>query len=1207
MKKYLQNYFSPGLSFLVKTISVAICAIIIFSSSLKAQTQTNISISVKNAKLSDAVKQVSRQARMQFFYNADQLDKNPRVSISLKNKSLELVLTSLLNGTNITFVIDKDVVIFKTKAFSTSGKPTISQKKIRLTGKITDEKNNALPGVSIQEIGQQNATSTDENGNYVLLVNDNSSIRYQYIGYKAEIKAVNVNATTEVLVLNIKLEESAQGLNDVVVTGYQNIAKRDFVGAIASVKMEDIKVAGTNQIDKLLQGQLPGVAVTNSSGLIGSKPKVRVRGTSTLLGNQEPVWVVDGIIQEDPIPFDYQQLNSLSGQSSSDAIKNLVGSTVAFLNVEDIQDITVLKDAASTAIYGVKAANGVIVITTKKGKIGKPTINYSTNFTTSQRPNYSQFNLMNSKERVDVSREVYAKGLQFAVMPDPVSYEGLATSLFDKKITQEQFVAGVNKLETTNMDWFDALFQTPVSQNHSLSVSGGSDKTTYYSSIGYMNDRGNSKGNEQNRYTASANINSNLTNNLRIGLKLNGSKSTTSGFYQVDPFKYAYNTSRTIPAFNDDGSYFFYTAPNTTTGSYNYNARYEQSQTGNTNRLTTINMAANLEYKFLKDFTFQSLFGYGYNQTSAHTFATENSNYITVMRGYAFGSALPGSVAYLSSPLPVGGVYNGFSMSNQTVTVRNNLNYSKSLRQNKDNLSVMVGQEVRSSKYDGLSQTNFGYLPDRGKSFAQVPLTITTSSGAIINQIYGQTIPVITDRVSNFVSYFGTATYNFNQKYVINGNIRTDASNRFGQYSNHRFLPVWSIAGKWNIAEEHLFDNLIWLNQLSARVSYGFQGNVAENFSPDLIARIPSGVSSVSQVSGEPLLLIKSLAYKDLRWERNKTVNLGLDFAFLKNRVSGTFDYYIKKGYDIIVQKTIPLEYGLTTMPINAGNVDNRGFELSLNVGAIRTSDFDWNIGFNTSKVTNNVQQSGAISLTDWKTAVSGGLYKIGYPSSAIWSFDFAGLDATNGNPTFNGLNVASNPGAVTDVTKAMVYSGQLDPKFTGGLTNNFRYKSFTLNTFLYISTGNVKRLAELYPTATSASSAPYSFQNLSSELVNRWRQPGDEANTIIPSLPTAGPQASTGLVVPGTSGYVYSRTLYDYSNARVVDASFIRLRNLALGYVVPNKQVTHLGLKSLQLMASVTNLFYVANKRLNGQDPEVTGNSLPIPRTYSLTLNVGL
>jgi hypothetical protein len=176
-------------------------------------------------------------------------------------------------------------------------------------------------------------------------------------------------------------------------------------------------------------------------------------------------------------------------------------------------------------------------------------------------------------------------------------------------------------------------------------------------------------------------------------------------------------------------------------------------------------------------------------------------------------------------------------------------------------------------------------------------------------------------------------------------------------------------------------------------------------------------------------------------------------------------------------------------------------------------------------------------------------------PASGIFSFDFAGLDPTNGNPTFNGLNVATNPAAATDVTKAMVYSGQLDPKFTGGLTNNFRYKSFTLNTFFYLSTGNVKRLAPLYPTATLASSAPYPFQNLSAELVDRWRKPGDEANTIIPSLPSAGPISSTSLTIPSTSAVALMRTMYDYSDARVVDASFVRLRNLSLGYLVPNKK----------------------------------------------------
>jgi TonB-linked SusC/RagA family outer membrane protein len=1177
-----------------------VCSVISFTA--HAQTQ-KVSLNLKNAKRSAAVQALQKQTSMEFFYNEDELNKFAPVTLSVKDKTISEVLNLILEGTGMKFSIEKNVVVISLPV-TQIGSPTL---KIKVSGKVTDDKGLPIPGVNIVEPQSKTGTTSNSNGEYVISVDKGATIKFSFIGMKPHTLPLTAVGDVKLVTRNVTMEEDNSMMNEVVVTGYQNIARRDLVGSVATVKLEDIKIAGTNQIDKLLQGQLVGVAVTNSSGLVGSKPKVRVRGTSTLLGSQEPVWVVDGIIQEDPIPFDYQQLNSISSQTSNDAIKNLVGSTVAFLNVDDIEDITVLKDASSTAIYGVKAANGVIVITTKKGKSGKPTIGYSTNLTTAQKPNYGQFNLMNSKERIDVSKEIYARGLQFAVTPDPISYEGLLANLFDKTITQDQFVSRVNKLETNNTDWFDLLFQAPFSQTHSLSISGGSDKTTYYGSLGYMNDRGNTKGNEQKRYTASLNINSSLTDNLRIGMKLNGSKSNTQGFYQVDPFNYAFNTSRTISAFNEDGTPYFYAAPNTRSGSYKYNVLNELSQTGNTNKMNAINMAANLEYKFLKDFTFQSLLGFGYNQTLATTYATELSNYITTTRGYEYGTAVPGSVAYLSSPLPVGGVYNAFSVSNQSVTFRNSLAYSKRLRSGKDGLSVMVGQEIRSSKYDGLNQTNYGYLPDRGQSFVQIPLSYIGVGGALPNTLYANMIPVITDRLSNYLSYFGTATYNFNQKYVLNANIRTDASNRFGQYSNHRFLPIWSLGGKWNIAEEKWFDNFSWLNQLSARLSYGFQGNVAENFSPDLVARIPTDGTSINPVSGDPALYIKSLAYKDLRWERNKTTNIGLDFAFFRNRISGTFDYFIKKGYDVIVQKTIPLEYGLLTMPINAGNVNNKGFEVSINIGAIRNADFNWNIGFNTSKTTTNVLRSGAVSLNDWQTAASGGLYKEGYPSSAIFSFDFAGLDPNNGNPTFNGLDVGKNPGTATDITKGMVYSGQLDPKFTGGLTNNFRYKAFTLNTFVYISTGNVKRLAALYPTATSASSAPYPFQNLSGELVNRWRQPGDEVYTNIPSLPSAGPISSTSMSIPGTSQTPYLRTMYDYSTARVVDASFARLRNVSLGYIVPAKQIQKYGFKSCQLMLSATNLFYIADKRLNGQDPEVNGNSLPIPRTYSLSLNIGL
>ncbi|MCD0488605.1 SusC/RagA family TonB-linked outer membrane protein [Pedobacter sp. MC2016-14] len=1171
-----------------------------------AQSQ-KISLNLKNVKRSAAVQALRKQSSFEFFYNEDELNKYPNVSIAVKEKPVAEVLDLILKGTTLKYSIEKNVVIIS-QPVTNSGAPVI---KIRVTGKVSDANGQPVPGVNILEPQGRVAATSDANGNYAISVDKGAVIRFSFIGMKGVVYPVTTVGDAKLLTKNITLEDDNNQMNEVVVTGYQNIARRDLVGSIASVKAEDIKIAGTNQIDKLLQGQLAGVAVTNSSGLVGGKPRVRVRGTSTLLGNQEPVWVVDGIIQEDPIPFDYQQLNAFAAatastaSAASDAMKNLVGSTVAFLNVDDIDEITVLKDASSTAIYGVKAANGVIVITTKKGKAGKPSVNYSANFTTSVKPNYGQFNLMNSKERVDVSREIYARGLQFGVSPDPVSYEGLSADLFDKKITQEQFVAGVNKLETNNTDWFDVLFQTPFSQNHTISLSGGADKTTYYTSVGYMNDRGNTKGNEQKRYTAAVNINSNLTQNLRVGFKLNGSQSKTYGFYNVNPFNYAYNTSRTIPVLTDAGDPYFYVSPNTGSGSFRYNVLNEISQSGNQNKLNAVNAVANVDYKFLKDFNFQSLLGFGYTQTNAETFATERSNQITQKRLYEFGTALPGSVPYLASPIPLGGALNTINISNQTVTLRNTLNYVKRFRDHKDGFSVMVGQELRSSKYDGLNATTYGYLPDRGRSFLQLPLTTTNSGLTSNNGLYAEMVPSITDRLSNYLSYFATTTYNFNQKYVINANLRTDASNRFGQYSNHRFLPVWSIGGKWNIAEEGWFNKFSWLNQFSARISYGFQGNVAENFSPDLIAQIPGGAAAVNPISGDPALMIRSLAYKDLRWERNKTTNIGLDFAFLNSRVSGTADYYLKRGFDIIVQKPIPLEYGLLNMPINAGDVRNKGYEFTLNVVPVRTKDFNWNINFNTSKTTNNVVRSGAISLTSWQTAVSGGLYKEGVASSGIYSFDFAGLDPATGKPTYNGLNVATNPGAAADVTKALVYSGQLDPKFTGGINNSFRYKAFTLNAMFYISTGNVKRLAPLYENR-QVTSAAYSFQNLSSELNNRWRKPGDEAFTNIPSLPSFTSIALGTVSIPGTASAWSPYVLYDYSTARVVNASYARLRNLSMGYLLPAAQAAKFGIRSCQLQASVTNLFYIADKRLNGVDPEVNGNSLPIPRTYSLSLNIG-
>lgn len=1179
------NLFCQKKSILVFTF------LFMMSQNVWAQSQ-KITLNMKNAKRTAILNEMKKQVEMEFFYNVKELNKYEPISIYVKDQPIVEVIKLILKGTNLKYSIENNVVNILLVGETTKTGEYLGL-MLNVSGVITGENGKPLSGASIRDSKNEFSTTSNPKGEYSINLRRGSTLIFSYVGtepFKTSINAVGVTQVKQ----NVQLNTSANVLDEVgISTGYQDIAKRDVVGSLANVKMEDIKVAGITSIDQLLQGQLAGVAVANVSGIVGTSPRVRVRGTSTLLGNQEPVWVVDGIIQQDKLPFDYSLINSTGG----DGIRDLISSSVSFLNVEDIEDVTVLKDASATAIYGVKAANGVIVIRTKKGKSGKTLFNYNTSMSISAAPSYDDFNLMNSQQRIDVSKEIFARGLTFQFTPDNLSYEGYLTKLFNKEITQAEFNAYTAKLETNNADWFGLLYQNSFSQNHSISASGGSDKLTYYASVGYNNRKGSSIGNSADVYNLSLNLNANVSKRLKLGFRVGGNLGQTEGFYQFDPFKYAYNTSRAIPAYNEDGSWFKYKKSNDFSS---FNILNERDNTGNKNKTYNFSPTFNLDYKIMNNLSFESIAGLTYSQTNGESYATAQSYYIGQnYRKNEYNSVLPGTPAYLASYLPSGGVLNGSQTTNLAYTFRNAFNFKQAFRGNKDYLNVLAGVELRSSKYDGQRQLDYGYLPDRGRTFAQLPSTYTPIGNTVPSQsplLYSH-IPVITDQRANFMSYFGTATYNMDHKYVLNATIRTDASNRFGQTTNNRFLPIWSAGFKWNVMEEGWFNNRFkWLNQFSLRASYGFQGNVAENFGPELILQYPT--NSLNPNTGEGIMAIRNLGYPDLRWEKTTSSNIGLDFTLLSGRISGTADYYHKKTTDVLAEVNIPLEYGIATMPVNAGDVVNKGYEIYLNFVPLKSKDFLWSLNFNTAKNFNNVVKAGGILATDWRFAATGALYREGMPVSGFWAFDYKGLDPLTGYPTFN--IPEQNDITRKDVTKLMVPVGQRDAKFNGGLGTNFRYKNFTFNSSFNVSLGAHKFLAPLYKD--NYNSAAYPTQNLPSALINRWRKPGDEAFTQIPSLPTAN---MTRVIIGGTTNSAYE--LYDLSTARVVNADYLRCRNIALGYQLPAKSLTKLHVRAMRFQASVSNPFYIASEKLDGIDPEVDGNSLPIPRIYSLTLSVGI
>ncbi|EHQ28853.1 SusC/RagA family TonB-linked outer membrane protein [Mucilaginibacter paludis] len=1168
---------------------IILAAIMQVSASTYAQ---RITLNEKNAPLEKVFKEIRKQSGYDFIFDRKLLLKASPVNITVNNAPLEDVLKSCFTDQPLTYELEEKTVVVKEREATIVEKIKRFFTNITVTGTVKDEDGKLLTGVTVTVKGTGKRAVTNMVGSFILPdVPKDAVLIFTTIG--KEPVEVKVNGKTSV---TVTLKTKIMQLGEVTVnTGYQILQRSDMVGAASYLNAKDLNLNGLNTLEQALQGKLAGVVVTNTSGLTGTRQKTRVRGTSTLSGTQEPIWVVDGIIQEDPLPFKTQVLNSLGSvtQDNFDYIKNFVGNSINWLNPNDIEDITVLKDASATAIYGVRAANGVIVITTKKGKAGPIAISYSTNISTTEKVTYDKLNMMNSKERVSVSREIYDRGLiASSVVNNNIGYAGaLNDYLYNKTITSDQFNTRVAALESQNTNWFDILFRAPISTNHNLSVSGGSNNTSYYSSIGYNQSNGTAIGNDSKGYTANLRVNSQVSKKFTFGTRLSASNKTTNGFYQVDPYGYASTINRVLPAYNSDGSNYFYTGLR----NYKYNVLNELANTGNSNKVQSANVAIDANYEIIPGLKVQSLYSYNAITTRGESYATEQSEYVAAtLRFWDYGTVKSVDAAYKNSKLPVGGEFNQMVTTSNSWNWRNSLSYSKVLKQ-KHVFTVLFGQEFNSVRYTGFSSTNYGYLRDRGRSFAALPTTYTSAN--TVNPLLSVQ-PTITDNLTNTMGMYLTGSYSYDNRYVANISVRTDRSNRFGQFTNESFNPVYAGGLRWNIANEKWFDRTSWLSALSLRSSFGFQRNISTNVSPDLIVKVPTTPASsvVDAFTGDNLLTISSLPYGDLRWEKNLSVNLGLDFSLFQNKVQGSVEYYTKRGRDLITSLNIPIEYGVNSMLVNGGSMDNTGYEVTANFVPVRTKNFTWSVTANTSKNSNTITKVGT-QLATWRTAVSGGLNKVGDPVSGFYAFKFTGVDATNGRPKID-LSYAAGADVAKDPTAYMQYVGKMDPDFTSGLGMNFRYKMLTLSSSFYLQLGGKKFLAPLY---TLTSNLPTEYQNLSRNILDRWTPTNTSSN--IPGLPD---KSIPSVLLPNGT-YVDLYDMYNNSTDRIVSASSLRCNNLSLSYALSPSLTQRLRCKSINAGFGVSNPFSINSSKFNGVDPEVATGGQPRTRSYTLNLAISL
>ena len=1088
-------------------------------------------------------------------------------------------------------------------------------------GVITDEFGEPLPVANVAVMKDKKfvrGTTTNLHGEFNIEINlagGDEELVFSYIGTKTVRIKLSKDVISKPIEVVLKTDEAMLSEVMIIEDGYNKLPRKDMVGAFSTVKADDIMMPAYQSIDQMLQGKIAGMSVVNTSARVGSSPKITIRGTATILGNTDPLWVVDGVIQEDPLSID------MSSSITSD-MKELIGNQISWLNPQDIDNITVLKDASATAIYGSKASNGVIVITTKKGTPGRVSVNYSTNVSVRERPTYGMYDFMNSYERIQFSKEAYEAGVRYQNEPLPqiYTYEGLMSMFNKRMITEEEFSKYLQRLETVNTDWFDLLTRNSVSQSHNLSVSGGTDKYTYNASIGYQNNKGYEVGNDNDQITTRLSINSNINERLSINAQINGSVRNADGYGSgVNPYTYAMNTSRAIPAFEENGERAFYSQYYTYTyntllggkNQYSYNIFNEMENSYSKNMGTNFNASVNLSFKILDWLTYNGTASMAFSGNDSESYSGEKTSRVEQLyRGYPYGTEKAGSDRFNAALMPYGGILNQANSQSVSYSTSHRLQFSKEFNEN-HRLNAMLGMEIRSSESTSNGNTVWGYVPERGSILVSPTLpenfkpigSISDNIGwGALSSLYNGGWSKIST-TTNYMSFFATMAYALKNRYVVNVNVRTDASNRFGQDVNKQFDPTWSFGASWKIAQEPIvMDKLPWLDQFNLRASYGIQGNVVNSLSPEMIVRYQGLLQSYN----EYYLSISSLPNKQLKWERTKSLNLGADVALFG--ITMNFEYYYRKS-NAIIRQDIAQEYGMASMPLNGGMISNSGLEVTLNFTPIRNKDMAWTIGLNAGKNWNKSQSDDRTAKADELTHIdflngsSTRPLKKGYPLSAFWSYKFTGLDGKNGYPTFEHATYDQvNGNGSVDPTTFLVYSGQSEPDFSGGLNTRLRWKDFNIGIDFAVALGAKKRLPNPYSTFTYGK-MPNIFNNLSKELNNRWKQPGDEAHTNIPGLYTSIRDLYNLNLPNGLYDNIYS--MWSQSDVRVADASFLRCTQISFSYNVPRNFCQKIGVARIQLSANINNLFVIASDDWKGYDPEL-GYSIQ-PRIYSVGLSLGL
>lgn len=996
-----------------KMKTLLLLGVLLFGFTVSAQSQ-KVSLDFKNERVEKVLASIKSQTGMSLVFSDQLVDVNRKVTMQLKDVTLKEALTRLLSGTNLTFEIRNNKIYFiEKKAVSQPG----SRKK-RVTGVVKDVMGEPLIGANVVEKGRStNGVITDFNGKFTLEVDESASLVVSYIGYLAQDIPTKGKGDFHII-----LKEDTNTLDEVVVTGYGDFKKATYTGSASVLTTEKLEALPVVSVGQMIESNIPGISVVaGTSSQPGAKTTLRVRGVASMNASTEPLYVLDGV----PIPsYDLSNFTSMSEAGGMGFIETL--------NPADIESITVLKDAASASLYGAKGANGVVLITTKKGKEGKLRVNMAakygiTDFAYTYRP------LMGGEER----RELIHEGLVNFQLDKGVS-EQEAQQYADANIDQY-----AKRLPQGYSDWESALFKTGYQQDYNLSASAGNQNSSFIGSLGYTKQTGVSLNSEMERFTGRVDA-SNKYKKVEFGM--NASFSWTKNvhlpegkFYGSAIYASKVNLTPSTPIYNEDGTYASGYRENN-----GYNPILEAEVNDYYARTVRAMGTAKIAYNVWDNLKVSSVFTVDYSLTKDFFFQSPDGR--------------------------DGATYQGRGRMQMTDRIRytsqNNLTYSKTF--GKHSVSAVTAFEVMKYDYEDLYAAKKTYGQD-----------INTSLGNAAD-------PIDADQKLQedaLMSYVASVNYSYDDKYYASFSFRRDGSSRLSP--DTRWGNFWSLSASWRLSQERFMQPLkSVLSDLKLRASYGVNGNL-----PSSYYGYQSTYTTGAFYSGKPSLWESTLGNEELTWEKNYALNLGLDIG-LFSRVNVSLDWYTRTTKDLLMSKQLNSISGFSSLLTNVGQMRNTGVELEVRSNNIKTKDFSWITAFNLSHNKNKI-----LKLADLPWFVDGRyVRKEGYPFNTIYLREYAGVDPETGSALYydnqqdeNGnytKNKVTDPGQASPIPLK-----DITPTISGGFMNTFNYKFIDLSFNLSYSFGGYSYDNASYILQDDGYSV---ISNKSTEQRRRWQKPGD-------------------------------------------------------------------------------------------------------------------